>query len=452
MKKIPSRKRIPVLTDLVEFPQMMANPIGYCEGMVEKYGDVCYVPLPGVKNYFVHDPEIIKEILVTQSDKFIKSRLYIAMKRFLGEGLLTSEGSFHKQQRKLSAPAFHKQRIHEYADTMVRCTHDEIKNWKEGDVVNVNQAMTNITLQIVTNTLFGSYIEPGVLKKVSETVSELLETATTIFANPFYLICFEKNISIPIVKKLYSVKKQIDEIILNIIAAYRKSGADKNDLLTMLLTSRDEETGVGMDNQQIRDEVITMFLAGHETTTTALSWTWYLLGKHPAIEKMFYQEIAEKIENRTPTAADYSNLVLTRNIFKETLRLYPPSWTFAREANQDVDIQGYHFPKGSVVSSLMYIMHRNGNYFKNPNEFMPQRWDDTEEVKALPRFAYFPFGGGNRMCIGEGFAWMEAVLILATVASRFQLVLPENFNTTINASFTLRTKDPISMMVKRNEV
>jgi cytochrome P450 len=449
MKKMPARKRIPLLTDLMEFRQMTTDPMGYCERMVEKYGDVCYVPIPGVKNYFIHDPEVIKEILVTQAGKFSKSRLYKAMKRFLGDGLLTSDGNYHKQQRKLATPAFHKQRIQDYAQAMIKCTEDEISSWKDGDRVNISQSMVNITLQIVTNTLFGSTVESDELKKISRVFGRLLDVSGHIFQNPIYLLCLEKNIKLPVIRELYSLTAEIDTIITSIISSYRISEIhDRHDLLSMLMNATDEETGVGMSDSQIRDEVMTIFLAGHETTATALSWAWYLLGTHPKIEATFYNEIKEKLNGRMPTADDYPVLPITKNIFKETLRLYPPAWTFAREADEDVMIQGYHFPQGSVLCSILYIMHRKEKYFDHPHSFIPQRWE-KEEMNDLPRYVYFPFGAGSRMCIGEGFAWMEGIMILATIASKFRLTLPDNFKTTINPVFTLRPKDSILMKVRK---
>ncbi len=447
MKPIPSRKRIPFVTDLLEFRQMITDPIGYCAEKVEKYGDVCHVPIPGVENYLIHDPEVIKEVLVTQAGKFCKSRLYRAMKRFVGEGLLTSEGSLHFQQRRLVAPAFHRQRVQEYAQTMVNCTVEETKNWKPGEIVNISQAMTNITMQIITQTIFGSQIEPGIVVKVSKDIGELIEYSGKILSNPVYLICLEKDIRLPIISTFYRLKKEIDSVINGLITDYRKAQIpESTDLLSMLLQSKDEDTGELMSDIQVKDEVMTMFLAGHETTATSLTWVWYLIGKNPEAEEQFYQEIIEKIGNRLPDADDYQTLNFTKNVFKEALRLYPPAWTFAREATEDVEIQGYVFPKGAVLCWLQYIVQRNEKYFANPNDFIPERWDD-ERIKDLPKYAYFPFGGGHRMCIGEGFAYMEAVMILATIASKYRLELPANFNTTINPVVTLRTKDNIIMNV-----
>lgn len=449
MKFIPERKRIPFFTDILEFPQMITDPLGFCRDKVDKYGDVCYVPIPGSKNYMIHDPEILREMLVTQSGKFRKSRLYRAMRNFLGDGLLTSDGSYHSQQRKLAAPAFHKQRIQEYARTMVTCTLDEIKRWKNNDTINISQAMTNIALQIVTKTLFNSQLDTERVEQISNRMRILLDTAGEIFKNPIYLLCLEKGIRISVVDRIHTLRKEIDKEIFQIVSSYRKNGdGDRGDLLSMLIQAKDEETGIGMTDTQIRDEVMTMFLAGHETTATALSWTWYLLGRHPEVHQSFYAEIKEKIGTRIPSADDYQSLNITKNIFKETLRLYPPAWTIAREVIEDVEIQGYHFPKDSALATVIFLVHRDKRYFDNPDDFIPKRWED-DKIKNLPKYAYFPFGGGNRMCIGEGFAWMEGIMILSTIASQFYLELPPGFTTTIKAAFTLRPKDSILMKIKK---
>jgi cytochrome P450 len=444
VKKIPARRRIPFITDLLEFRQMTSDPLEFCKDKVDKYGDVCYVPIPGSKNYLIHDPELIREFLVTQSGKFNKSRLYRAMRTFLGDGLLTSNGAFHSQQRKLAAPAFHKQRIQEYSNTMVQCTLEEMNSWKPGTTIDMSQAMTNITLQIVTRTLFNSQLDAAAIAVMSEQVRVLLDTTGEIFKNPIYLLCLEKDIRLPIVRRIYDLRAKIDKSLYAIITSYRKSNNDSGDLLSMLIQAKDEETGVGMTDEHIRDEVMTMFLAGHETTATALCWTWYLLGTHPETMRSFYNEIAAL--NRIPSAEDYNSLNVTRNIFKESLRLYPPAWTIAREVNEDVEIQGYHFPKGTALATVIYLMHRNKKYFDDPDAFIPERWDG-EKMKSLPKYVYFPFGGGNRMCIGEGFAWMEGVLILATIASKYGLSLPEGFKTRTYPAFTLRPAKSIPMNI-----
>ena len=209
------------------------------------------------------------------------------------------------------------------------------------------------------------------------------------------------------------------------------------------MEAKEEGTGIMMTDEQVRDEVMTFFLAGHETTTLALTWALYMLGKHPEIADGFYEEI-KKLGNRLPNANDYQTLQQTKNIFKETLRLYPPAWTFAREAIDDIVIKDYAFPKGAVLWTVTYLVHHSEKYFTEPKTFIPSRWDD-EAIKDIPKYAYFPFGGGHRMCIGEGFAWMEGVLVLATIASRFRLELSKGFSTSPKPLFSLKTKDDVIM-------
>ncbi len=220
------------------------------------------------------------------------------------------------------------------------------------------------------------------------------------------------------------------------------------DLLTLLLDAKDEDTGIGMTDEQLMDEVMTFFIAGHETTTIALTWTWYLLGKHPQIAVKLQEEVSQVLRQRTPSAKDYQSLPLAKNIFKESLRLYPPAWTFARENTEDVVIRDYHFPKGSILWTVTYLVHHDETYFHHPEEFIPSRWDE-EKMRDLPRYAYFPFGGGNRMCIGEGFAWMEGVLVLATIASRFHLVMGKDFSTTVSPMFSLKPASNIFMKAEK---
>jgi cytochrome P450 len=451
MKPIPKRTLIPIITDLLEYGQAGNNTIEYTRKKVEKYGDVCEVSFTGIKSYFIHDLEVIKEILTTQGPKMRRTYFFRAFRKFLGNGLFTSDGEFHKQQRKLIKPAFYPQRIEEYANIMVTCAEEEIKNWKNGETINVNEAMTRITLKVITQSMFGSGIENSVIVEVGKNLQAAFGVTNKILQNPFYVHCLIHEIRIPIVRKFFKLKEELDRVVNGIITSYRREGnSGKKDLLSMLMDAKDEDTGAAMTDEQIRDEVMTFFLAGHETTTIALTWTLYLIGKNPSIGKQFYDEVKTKIQNRLPQADDYQLLHLTKNIFKESLRLYPPAWTFARAPIEDVEIQGYHFPKGSVLWTITYLLHHNEKYFHDPELFIPSRWDEAG-IKDIPKYAYFPFGGGNRMCIGEGFAWMEGILVLATIATKFQLKLPENFSTEINPLFTLKPKDTIFMkVVKEN--
>lgn len=445
MKSIPRRTLFPIITDLIEYRQAAANTIHYAQRMVEKYGDVCEVSFTGVKNYFIHDPEVIKEILTTQSLSMKRTSLFRAFRKFLGDGLFTSDGDYHKQQRKLIKPAFYPQRIEEYAHIMIACANDEINNWNDGETININEAMTRITLRVITTSMFSSGLEDTVIAKVGKSLETAFGVMNKILQNPLYVYCLEKEIKIPLVTMFFKAKAELDEVISGIIHSYRNDGnQNRKDLLTMLMDARDEDTGTGMTNEQIRDEVMTFFIAGHETTTLALTWTLYALGIHPEISNKLYDEVAAITQHHSLQASDYQYLRYTKNVFKESLRLYPPAWTFAREPIEDVVIKDYHFPKGCVLWTITYLLHRSEKYFHHPHEFIPSRWDE-ETIKDIPKYAYFPFGGGNRMCIGEGFARMEGVLVLATIASRFRLQLPEDFSTEINPLFTLKTKHGVMM-------
>jgi len=445
MKPIPKRPLIPIITDLLEYRQAANNTIPYTKKLIEKYGDVCEASFTGIKNYFIHDPEVIKEILTTQSPKMKRTYLFRAFRKFLGHGLFTSDGDYHKRQRRLIKPAFYPQRIEEYANIMVACANEEVDTWQDGDTININQAMTRITLKVITKTLFGSGLENDAIETFGKDLAEAFRVMNAILINPLYTYCLVNEIKIPIVKNFFRLRAKVDVVINNVIASYRKEEhSGKMDLLTMLMEAKDEETNDHMTDEQIRDEVITFFIAGHETTTLALTWTLYLLGKNPEIENKFHEEIKTTIQGRLPEAADYQSLHLTKNIFKESLRLYPPAWTFARETMEDVTIRDYHFPKGSVLWTITYLVHHDEKYFHHPEAFIPSRWDE-ETIKDLPKYAYFPFGGGNRMCIGEGFAWMEGILVLTTIASRFRLQLPADFSTEICPLFSLKTKHQVLM-------
>jgi cytochrome P450 len=443
MKPIPRRKLIPIITDLLEYRQAGRQTIAYTKHKIDKYGDVCECSFTGIKNYFIHDPEVIKEMLTMQGPKMKRTYFFQAFRKFLGNGLFTADGELHKQQRKLIKPAFYPERIQYYANTMVCCAEEETSKWKDGDNININQAMTRITLNVISKSLFGSGIGDDEMKNVGEYVSETIHLTNKILQNPFSTLCLINEIKIPIVKKFFNQKEKLDVIVNGIISAYRKENySEKMDLLSLLMDAKDEETGKGMTDEQIRDEVMTFFLAGHETTSLALTWTWYLIGKHPEVAEKFYAEINALIQDRLPNADDYQKLSYTKNIFKESLRLYPPAWTIARGTKEDIEICGYHFPKNSVLWTVTYLLHHNEKYFKDAEMFIPERWD-KEEIKNIPKYAYLPFGGGNRMCIGEGFAWMEGILVLATIAQKYQIQMPNNFITDIDPVFTLRTKQDV---------
>ena len=438
-----------MITDVIEYRQAATDTIAYTRNLIAQYGDVCEASFTGIKNYMIHDPEVIKEILTVQGPNVKRTYLFRAFRKFLGDGLFTSDGESHKRQRRLIKPAFYPQRIEGYAAIMVQCANDEMDTWNDGDLININKAMTRITMQVITKTMFGAQLEKDKIEKVGKMMSESFGLMNDIVQNPFYTYCLIKGVKIPMVKKLLQLKAEVHEIIDGFIAAYRSGPQEgRNDLITMLMEARDEDTGEGMTDEHIRDEVLTFFLAGHETTTLALTWSWYMIGQHPEIGQKMYEEVKTVVNNRSPTAGDYHSMPVVKNIFKETLRLYPPAWTFARETMEDMVIKDYHFPKGAVLWTITYLVQRDGKYFHSPDEFIPDRWNE-EKIKELPKYAYFPFGGGNRMCIGEGFAWMEGVLVLATIASRFKLQLQTGFTTAINPLFSLKTRENVMMTAQK---
>lgn len=449
MRPIPKRPLIPIITDLLEYRQAALNTIPYTARMVEKYGDVCDVSFTGVKNYFIHDPEVVKEILTTHGNKMKRTYLFRAFRKFLGNGLFTTEGDHHRQQRRLIKPAFYPERIQGYATIMTECALAETATWKDGSEIVLQEAMTRITLNVITRCMFGSGLSNEEIADVGKELKVAFDITVRIVSNPFYAYCLINDIKIPIVKKFYRQKHILDEVVNKIIATYRKENNEgKKDLLSLLMDARDEDTGSGMTDEQIKDEVMTFFVAGHETTTLALTWTFYLLAKHPEISKTFHEEVRTVIGDGTPSASHYQQLGYTRNVFKEALRLYPPAWTFAREPIEDITINDYHFPKGCVLWTITYLVHHNEKYFHDAESFIPERWDE-EDARKIPKYAYFPFGGGNRMCIGEGFAWMEGVLVLAAIGSKFELELHEGFSTTIAPTFSLKAKDNIVVRVSR---
>ena len=295
--------------------------------------------------------------------------------------------------------------------------------------------------------MFGSGLDTSTIIDVEKMLSEVFTIMNKILVNPFYVYCLEKEIAIPLVKRFFLLKKSLHNVIDTIIASHQEDKVESKDLLTLLIETKDEDTGENMTIEQIRDEVLTFFIAGHETTSLAITWTLYSLCRYPEVSDKLYKEVSNNIKDRLPNATDYKELHYTRNVFKESLRMYPPAWTFAREPIEDVIIQDYFFPKGCTLWTITYLLHHDKKYFDDPEKFVPERWE-SESIKQIPKYAYFPFGGGNRMCIGEGFAWMEGILVLATIALKYKLILPAGFSTEIRPLFTLKTKDDIFLSVQ----
>lgn len=411
----------------------------------QSYGDVVRMRFLYLTVHFLYNPEHIEYVLSTNARNFIKSRSLRSpfFQRLVGNGLLTSEGEFWKRQRRLAQPAFHRQRISAYADVMVEYASRMISSWREGEVRDIHRDMMRLTLEIVVKTLFNADVS-GDADKVSEVLSKIVKP----FASQATLKWIADNrLPTSTHRSFNRSAKEIDEIVYRIIAERRASGSDEGDLLSMLLSAHDDD-GSQMTNRQLRDEVMTIFLAGHETVALTLSWTWFLLAQHPEVEKKSHEELDRVLGSRLPTAEDVPHLKYTERIAKESMRLYPPAYGVGREAIEDCEIGGFRIPRKSQLFMFQWATQRDPRYFDEPETFHPERW--TEEFSnRLPKYAYFPFGGGPRACIGNYFAMMETILLLATMGQRFRFSLLPDRPVTLFPAMSLRPKHGVEVTLHK---
>jgi cytochrome P450 len=405
--------------------------------MAREYGDVAEFRLGPQRAFFLNHPDHIRDVFVTHNDHFIKGRALQRSKRLLGEGLLTSEGEFHRRQRRLAQPAFHRQRINGYGALMVDYAARMSARWHEGETIDVAQEMMRLTLAIVGKTLFAADVE-GDANDVGAALSEVMELFDMLMM-PYSELLEHLPVALPPERRFRRARAQLDAVIYRIVEERRRSREDRGDLLSMLLLAQDEEGDGGtMSDEQVRDEVMTLFLAGHETTANALSWTWYLLSHHADVEAKLHAELDAVLEGDClPQTEDLARLPYTEMVVAEAMRLYPPAWAVGRLAVKETEIGGYRIPKGALVLVSQYVMHHDARYFPEPGRFDPERW--TPEAKSVrPQFSYFPFGGGPRRCIGEAFAGMEGVLLVATIARRWRLRPVASHQVEMSTRLTLR--------------
>jgi len=398
------------------------SPLPFFQQFAREYGDITYFRLAEQEAFFINHPDLIKDVLVTNHQNFMKGLALQRAKRLLGEGLLTSEGDFHVRQRRLAQPAFHRDRIASYATVMTDYALHTSERWRDGQIVDVFEEMMRLTLAIVGKTLFDADVESDAAE-VGEAMAVVMDLFNTI-SIPYYNVL--EKLPLPNRRRFETAKAKLDSIIFRMIDERRRSNVDRGDLLSMLLMARDFEetdasTGSRMTNSQVRDEAMTLFLAGHETTANALTWTWYLLSQNPAVEEKLHKEIEEVIGHEAAFDS-VPKLTYTEMVLSEAMRLYPPAWAIGRMALTDCYLGGYFIPKRALVLMSQYVTHRDERYFPDAERFDPERW--TPEVReSRPQFSYFPFGGGPRRCIGEGFTWMEGALLLATLAKSWKLRL-----------------------------
>jgi cytochrome P450 len=423
----------------------LRDPMGFVARAKRDHGDVVWLRLGNLRTYLVSHPEHIEYVLRTHADNFMKDKLTRWLIPLLGEGLLTSEGTFWRRQRRLAQPAFQHQQIERYAAVMVELTGRMLETWRDGEVRDPHEDLMRLTLGIVARTLFDAE-----LSEDAETVGHSLEVVMNHFMSPMRWFRFLDYLPLPSSRRYWRAIGRLDEIVYKIIRSHRDEGRDRGDLLSRLLAARDED-GDGMTDRQLRDEVVTLVLAGHETTALVLFYVFYLMSGSPDVERRLAEELRTVLADRPPTAADVPNLKYSEWVIREAMRLYPPAWGIAREALADCEIGGYHVPKGTQVFMTQWLVHHDARWFDDPEAFRPERWDN-DLIKRLPRCAYFPFGDGPRVCIGNHFAMMEAVLILATIAQRYRLKVEPGQTLEFLPSITLRPKQSLRMRLQDRDL
>lgn len=450
---------------------MSRDITGFLTRLQRDFGDLVEFRIGRRRIILVSHPDAIRDILVTRADNFTKGPALRMAKITLGEGLLTSEGDHHRRQRRLMSPAFHAQRVLDYADTIISFTARTRDRWETGQVKDIREVMTQLTLEIVAKALFDAEIASEVAE-----IGHAMDITITMFDRSRYPWARLLNLlPLPSNRRFFRARDRVFATIDRMIADRRARPSPRRDFLSLLLQSRDiEGDQQGMDDQQLRFEAMTLFSAGHETTANALVWTWLLLSQNPAAEEALHAELDRVLAGRLPTADDVDRLPFTRAVIAESMRLYPPAWVIGRQATNAHTVGGETIPKEAVILIAQWIVHRDPRWWDQPERFWPERWQDEDEsanrrsgdaviqgsspVRPLahsplrslrPRYAYFPFGGGPRSCIGEPFAWLEAILILATLAQHWELRRADDKPVRLHATITLRPRDPLPMRFER---
>jgi cytochrome P450 len=437
----PGPPRTWLFGNLKEFGR---DQLGTITRWAREYGDLVSARFGSRSVVFANHPTLVEEVLVNQNRKFIKHFRLRRTRRALGHGLLTSEGEFWRSQRKLAQPAFHRERIAAYAQLMVEYTDRMLQSWAADQVRDVQDDMMRLTLEIVAKTLFDAEIsgDSADASVAMETLMRSFIARTGNLVTPPHWVPTRLNL------RVERAIRRLEQILMAIIADRRKGGGDRGDLLTMLMNAQDEESGRRMSDQQLRDEVMTLFMAGHETTANTLAWAWFLLSRNPDVEARLHAELDRVLDGRPPTVADLPRLRFAENVVNETLRVYPTVWMVGREAVEGVELGGYRLPSGTTVFMPQWVVHRDSRWFDEPEVFRPERWAEGL-IQRIPRYSYFPFGGGPRICIGNQFAMMEATLILATIATKYRLRLAADAVVVPLPTATLRPAHGVKVVLSR---
>lgn len=431
---------------VLELNRINSDSMTYLHGLLDQYGSPVKVTMFGSDTVVFSGPEALQDILVKQASVFIKDSGYTdrqrGLARFVGDGLLTSTGDHWKRQRKLIQPAFHATHIRGYAETMVALTQARLdEQWEDATQLDIANEMMHITMQIVARTVLDANVDHDV-----ERIGAAME-AINRFSSGMSLL--PTWVPTPTELAARQALQTLDEIIYGLIRERRQSQnlQEATDLLSILLQSEYED-GSRMSDEQIRDEITTLILAGHETTANTLNWTWMLLSQNPDVEEKLHEELDSVLAGRAPTLADLKQLPYTEMVIKESMRLYPPAWSVGRVATEDTEVTGYAIKAGTIVVLSFAYEHRSPEHWAQPDRFWPERFSPEKEI---PRYAYMPFGGGPRVCIGNSFAMMEAQLLLATIAQAYSLRLPTGHEVIPVPQITVYPKDGLPMQVRQRQ-
>jgi cytochrome P450 len=439
----PGPRGLPVLGSALD---LFRRPLTTVIAARERFGDIVRFRAGPFDFITIHDPEDIRHVLVGNHRNYVKSRNYQGMKMVLGEGLVTSDGDHWRRQRKLAQPGFHRERLAGFVDTMVECTRDRIEAWgsRDGDTpVDVHHEMMELTFRIVGRTLFSMELGEHA-DAVGPAIKIALDHANAQVENMWPVPTW---IPTPANFRFRRAMKALDRLVFDIIETRRRDGGDHADLLAMLMSATDESGTERMSDRQLRDEVLTLALAGHETTANALSFTWYLLSKHPEVERRLFEEVREVLGDADPTLADLERLEYTGWVVNEAMRSYPPAWMFERQALAADELSGHRIPKGAIIGICPWSVHRHPGLWENPEGFDPERFS-PERSKGRPRYAFIPFGGGPRTCIGNHFAIMELKILIAMIARRKRLTLVPGEEPELDPGITLRPAHGIRMRLR----
>lgn len=436
--------------------QFARDPISTLTEIADEYGDISHFKLGRQHVYLINNPDYIERVLIYDHSNFKKGPRLQTAKRVVGEGLVTSEGEFHKKQRKLIQPLFLPKKISSYGAVMTDRAVDMIEQWKDGSIVNIHTELMKVTLSIICKSVMNYDMESKQAKDFANAFS-ISKKYSSRLQHPMGHVLDHVPI-LPKVVQATAARKTLDSIVYGLISERRnklRSQKDNtaNDLLSRLIQVQDDDAGSIMTDKQLRDEIITILIAGHETTSNALTWTYYLLSQNPQVEKKVFEEVDSVLGGNSrdqyskPSIANLPELKYVEKVFREAMRMYPPVWSMGRFVEEDYTLGRYTIPKGSSLLFSQYVMHHNSKYYDNPETFDPDRW--TEKFKMhLPRFSYFPFGGGIRGCIGEPFAWQEGILLIATISRYWSMRLAQNERVKLQPGITLNPKNGIKMKLK----